>query len=188
MAHRIGLVSFLVLLAAGCATAGEHPAAETAAHPGAPKVDAVTRASWRELTPDEIITADDLRKEMLANPKLELYDARGKADYDKLHIEGAKLPLPAWFYSDLALAKEKVLQTPPNPDRALEQSMAGKPKDTPLVAYCNRDCKASAALLVKLKNQGFTNVRAMEEGLQAWEEKGYPTASSTGEIRRLSGL
>ena len=52
--------------------------------------------------------------------------------------------------------------------------MKSYPANQPVVTYCNSNCHASATLALRLKQLGFTNVRSMEEGIQAWQQKGYP--------------
>ncbi len=189
---------FLTVLA-GCATASDDsakntavetppqiaspaPAVVTSAEPvqtPAKAVDVATGASWRPLGPNEIISADNLRKMQLAGVDVLILDARDKTVYDTAHIEGAKTSLPAEFYREMSLFKKGVIAVPPDPDQALEQAMKGIPKDKPLVTYCNVGCKASAALFLKLKGLGFTNVLDMEEGLQSWQGKGYPVSIGT---------
>ena len=146
-------------------------------------VDAVARASWRPLTVDEIISPEELRGLQLTGKESVIFDARDKESYDKRHIEGAFLPLGSDFYEQSKLFKLKLIDTAPDMESELEKSTQHYPKNIPVVTYCNRGCKASAALLLKLKKLGFTDVRAMEDGIQAWEEKGYPVV---GDLSNLS--
>ena len=49
------------------------------------------------------------------------------------------------------------------------------PRDRDLILYCNCPNEASAAQAAKLlKNHGFTRVRPLHGGLDAWVEAGYP--------------
>ena len=142
------------------------------------RVDAVTRASWRPLTADEIISPEELRALQIAGKDLLIFDARDKESYDKRHIEGAFLPWTADFYERTRLFKLKLIDQAPDTDAELEKATRHYPRDLALVTYCNRGCKASAALLLRLKKLGFVNVRDMEDGIQTWEEKGYPVAGT----------
>ena len=128
----------------------------------------------RELRKDEIISPEALRELQLSHADFVLFDARSKNDYEREHIVGAVLPLSLKYYNDLALFVAKILPDRPDPQPDLAVSTQKYPKDKPIVTYCNRDCKAGTALLIQLKKVGFTNVRVMEKGLQAWEEMGYP--------------
>lgn len=49
-------------------------------------------------------------------------------------------------------------------------------KDTHIVVYCaSYTCPLSSKAWHKLKNLGFTNVKAYEGGISEWKQKGYPT-------------
>ncbi len=130
-----------------------------------------------ELTAAERISSYDLYKLMREEPGLLVFDARNKRDYDTLHIEGAVLPLPIKFYNDSELFKEGLLPKAPDVETSLAEFMKMHPKDAHIVTYCNRDCKAAAKLLRMLNRLGYKNVQAMEEGVQAWKEMGYPSVS-----------
>ena len=151
-AQRAGLLALVVL---GC-------------------LGAAPQTAWRELTADEIISADSLRKLQTDHADFLLFDARGKKSYDEAHIEGAVLPLKADYYSQEEANRTSGSLTPLDPEAALTEVMSLYPKDKWIVTYCNSNCKAAAALLMKLKSHGFTRVQAMEEGIQGWESKGYP--------------
>ena len=124
---------------------------------------------------DEIISADELRQKQLHNESLVLFDARGSQSYRDDHIEGAVLPMTQDYYDREELFRKGALpEEGSNQDDALGEATQKYPKETPIVAYCNANCGASAALLSRLKKLGFKNVRAMTEGIQEWERKGYP--------------
>ncbi len=131
-------------------------------------------ASIPELTQEEKITPDELRALQLKHAGLVLFDARDNQTYNEEHIQGALLPLPKSYYQDRELFRARVISEPPDLDATLAESMKHYPKDSNIVTYCNRDCKASAFLLAEIKKLGFTRVRAMEAGIGAWKEKGYP--------------
>lgn len=131
------------------------------------------------LSKDEVISADALRRLQEEKANFVLFDARYKPEYDKTHIAGAVLPLPLKFYNDQELFKQRIIPTPPNVEPALAEAMKAYPKDQRIVTYCNRNCTASVRLLREIKKLGYTHVQTMEEGLQAWQEKGYPTVVAT---------
>jgi len=133
-----------------------------------------------KLADAESVGADELWALRQSHADLVLFDARSKREYDTAHIAGAELPLPLTYYNDLALYNARVLPDKPNISDTLAVATKTLAKDRAIVTYCNRNCTASANLLRELKKLGFTNVRSMEEGLQAWKEKGYPVESLPG--------
>jgi len=55
------------------------------------------------------------------------------------------------------------------------------PPDREIVVYCSCPNEASAALVAReLAEAGFTNVRALNGGLDAWIAAGLPLAASGG--------
>ena len=66
----------------------------------------------------------------------------------------------------------------------LSDKMKDTPKESLIVTYCNSHCKASANLLRQFQKLGFTRVRSMEEGYQAWEKAGHPVVIG---VPRLAG-
>lgn len=129
---------------------------------------------WRELKPEEIISAEELRALQTDKKDFLLFDARNKRDYDLAHIQGAALPLPVRYYNDLALYNANVIADKPDTAVFLSEAMKAVPLQKPIVTYCNANCQSSTAVLLKLKALGFTDVRVMKEGLQGWEAGGYP--------------
>lgn len=52
-------------------------------------------------------------------------------------------------------------------------------KNTPIVVYCaSYSCPASSRAWHKLKNMGFTNIKAYEGGMAEWKQKEYPLEGS----------
>ena len=139
----------------------------------------------RELTEEEKITPEELRALQLKRADFVLFDARDNQVYDQERITGARLPLPIAYYQDRQLFRARVISRPPDLDATLAESTKRYPKNTNIVVYCNRDCKAGAFLLLQLKKLGFTRVRAMEAGIGEWKEKGYPV---TAGAPKVSGL
>ncbi len=125
------------------------------------------------------ISADEVRRRQVANKNFVLFDARSKKKYDLEHIEGAKLPLPEDYYRQDELYKNKMIAVAPDTDAALKDAMRQYPKESMMVAYCNRGCGASKVLMYKLKQLGFENSKFLKDGIDAWQEKGYPVTVGT---------
>ena len=135
---------------------------------------AVPGEAFSDLPESERISADELRSEQMAKKDLVLLDARDRKSYEDGHVAGAKLPLSENFYRQQGLYDTQITSTAPDRNAALAEAMKDTPKEAAIVTYCNTDCRASVHLLLSLKSLGFSNVKAMEEGFQAWEAKGYP--------------
>lgn len=131
-------------------------------------------ASQGGLGADETISVDELRQKQLRSEPFTLFDARGPKSYEDAHIEGAVLPMAADYYERDELFRKGTLPDAPNAEDALGEAMQKYSRETPVVTYCNSNCAASATLLFQLKKLGFQNVRAMTEGMQEWEKRGYP--------------
>ena len=129
---------------------------------------------------EELISVRELREIQELKGTVTIFDARSKRDYDLAHIQGAVLPLTPGFYEKEELYRKGVVKNPPDRESSLRESMKRYAKDTPIVTYCSVDCQASAVLLIQLKQQGFTNVRALSEGFQVWQEAGYPVGGNAG--------
>ena len=127
-----------------------------------------------DLDSREIISIEELQELMNKKANILLFDARGKAAYDQGHIEGATLPMPLAYYQEKQLLAAGVIGKPFDVDGSLSDKMKDTPKESLIVAYCNSNCSASVNLLRRLQRLGFTSVRSMEEGYQAWEKAGHP--------------
>jgi rhodanese-related sulfurtransferase len=127
---------------------------------------------------EEVISIGELKGKLDAQEKFILIDARNKKNFDEGHIMGAILSLTPEYYRQEELFRMGIVKNSPDSEAALVQAMQVYPKDQPIITYCNDHCQASAVLLLKLKRLGFRNVRAMEEGFQSWQKKGFPTDKS----------
>lgn len=142
----------------------------------APMPASAIQLSLKDLRKDELISVDELRDLQIKQTDFVLFDARARRSYQTAHIEGAVLPLTSAYYTQDELFRNKIIASAPDRAKALSEATQNYSKDTPIVTYCNRNCSASTVLLLDLKRLGFMNVRAMEDGMQAWEEKNYPMA------------
>jgi cytochrome c oxidase cbb3-type subunit 3/ubiquinol-cytochrome c reductase cytochrome c subunit len=100
----------------------------------------------------EFVSVDELKAALDAGARLGILDARATSDYIKEHIVGA-VSVP--FY-DVA--------------KSLDQL----PKDLWLVAYCGCPHAASQAAVKVLKDNGYTRLKVLDEGIDVWKEKSYP--------------
>lgn len=131
----------------------------------------------------ETISCDELRRLQLEKADFILWDARDKRSFDSSHIQGAELPLGEDFYKASELYAKGLSPEPTDAPSALEKRTAPLDKLKQVVTYCNRNCHASEVLAMQLQKLGFTHVRWMEEGLQTWEEKGYPVTVEVPKLR-----
>lgn len=129
------------------------------------------------------ISIDEVRSLQLEKIDFTLWDARDKRSFDASHIQGAELPLGETFYKASELYAKGLSPEAPDAPSALKERTARLDKSKLLVTYCNRNCKASEVLAMQLEKLGFTQVRWMPEGLQAWEEKGYPVTIEVPKLR-----
>lgn len=97
---------------------------------------------------------DAVKAELDRGAKLAILDARSPSDYVNEHIEGA-VSVP--FY-DPAPYLDKL------------------PKDVWLVCYCACPHAESGQLAQKLSSAGFKKVTVLDEGLNVWKNRHYPTA------------
>jgi rhodanese-related sulfurtransferase len=60
-------------------------------------------------------------------------------------------------------------------ERTLPADLAGRPKESPLVVYCEGgDCHSSLALAKRLHDEGFRDVRVFSGGWEEWRAAGLP--------------
>ncbi len=159
MPHKLslGLISTLII---ACFYLGSSHAAESTTKNG--------------LFPDELVSAETLLQKINNKESFLLFDARSKKSFDESHIMGASLPLTEEYYRQEDLFKDGLMKTPPDRAEALKTAMATIPKDTPIITYCNTGCHASSVLVLQLKQLGYAQAKAYEDGFQTWQQKGHP--------------
>jgi rhodanese-related sulfurtransferase len=126
------------------------------------------------LFPDELVSTEVLLEKINSKEPFLLFDARSKRSFDESHIMSARLPLTEEYYRQEDLFKDGIIKSPPDRAEALKTAVASIPRDTPIVTYCNTGCHASSVLVLQLKQLGFTQAKAYEDGFQAWQQKGHP--------------
>ncbi len=88
-------------------------------------------------------------------------DARPRG-YEDMHIEGAEFsPYPDGLPED-------------DPTEGIDQ-------DTRIVTYCVCPHAQSSRRAASLIDEGFTDVYALDEGLEGWYEAGYPVEGTSSE-------
>lgn len=108
--------------------------------------------------PQEVatITVDALRDQLQsAESKPLLVDVREPNEFEAAHIAEARLA----------------------PLGNVEKDLSNVEKDREIVLICRTGNRSGKAYR-RLAAQGYTNMRNVEGGMQAWEKKGYPVVAS----------
>lgn len=92
-----------------------------------------------------LISPAELAKALKNDPPPRLIDVRGDEERHIVTIDG-----------DLPATKERI-----------EEIQSSWSKDTPIVMYCHHGIRSIDAASF-LKNQGFTNVKSLQGGIDAW--------------------
>src|SRR5213078_3547090 len=67
----------------------------------------------------------------------------------------------------------------------IEKQLSQFPKDREIIVYCSCPNEVSSArLALRLQRKGFTRVRPLQGGIDAWRERNYPVEVRNG---RLTG-
>ena len=85
-------------------------------------------------------------------------DARGSNQYENAHIVGAPLS--------------------PAPNGGSNDPIADWPKDDRIVTYCGCPHHLSGLRAASLIDDGYEEVYALDDGFQAWIDRGYPLTGS----------
>lgn len=145
--EKIALVSIvIVLLAIACTPAtGVPPASEL--------VNNREKAATNVLTQDyRVLTVNEAKERLAANPKAKLVDVRSEAEYKAGHIERA-----------IVIPLEEV--------RAKAASELGK--DDEIIIYCHTGPMGAQAAGI-LMEMGYGNVSNIRGGIAGWQAEGNP--------------
>ena len=115
------------------------------------------------------ITTSELREMLQAGQAPLIFDLRSSAamEEDPVIIQGA-----------VHLASEEI-----------ESRLNEFPKDRDIIVYCSCPNEVSSArLALRLKRKGFTRVRPLLGGLDAWREQNYPMEARGAQIAGVSGI
>jgi cytochrome c oxidase cbb3-type subunit 3 len=102
------------------------------------------------------VSIDEVKKALDGKRRLIIADARAPSDYDSLHITGA-ISTP---YYDL-----RTLDDVPN-------------DGTWVLAYCACPHHVSGEVVAELRKRGYKNTAVIDEGIFAWQHKGYPVVAA----------
>ncbi|MGQ9850456.1 MAG: rhodanese-like domain-containing protein [Aggregatilineaceae bacterium] len=108
------------------------------------------------------VSVDDLAVEMIEKPDLLIVDVRQPEEYAESHLPGAiNIPL-----------------------RDLARNLDALPDlNAPIVVYCGTAFRSSIAMTA-LQVLGYTNVRSMKGGFNAWTAEEYTTTTDVFEAQR----
>lgn len=109
-----------------------------------------------ELRDDRFVAARAVKEALDEGSRMVILDARATSDWLRSRIPGA-IPVP--FYE-------------------LDDIIEALPRDgTWMIAYCACPHAASGRVVDALRRHNFTRTAVLDEGIEHWEEAGYPTAS-----------
>jgi cytochrome c oxidase cbb3-type subunit III len=118
------------------------------------------RAPEFTLKEDRYVSIDDVKKALDDKRRLVIADARPPSDYQSLHITGA-------------------ISTPYYEAKALDDL----PKDdTWVLAYCACPHHVSGQVVDELRKRGYKHTAVIDEGIFAWQHKGYPVVAAPGTL------
>jgi len=103
-------------------------------------------------TQARLVPAAEVFAQYDAGKAMVLLDARPPADYSQGHIAGA-ISVP--FYG-------------------VQEVISDLPEDVWIVCYCACPHAESGLAADALEDAGFTRVKVLDEGVNHWEEQGYP--------------
>ncbi len=110
------------------------------------------------LKEDRFVSIDQVKKALDAKRRIVIADARAPSDWLNLHIVGA-------------------ISTPFYDARTLDDI----PNDgTWVVAYCACPHHVSGEVVDELRKRGYKHTAVLDEGIFAWQHKGYPVVAAPG--------
>jgi cytochrome c oxidase cbb3-type subunit 3/ubiquinol-cytochrome c reductase cytochrome c subunit len=139
------------------------PAPPPPAPPAAPRRGPIVlnpkgRAPDFVLKDDRFVGIDQVKAALDKKRRLVIADARGPAEWSALHIAGA-------------------ISTPYYDAKALDDI----PNDgTWVLAYCACPHHVSGEVVDALRKRGYKHTAVIDEGVFAWQQKGYPVVTAPG--------
>jgi cytochrome c oxidase cbb3-type subunit 3/ubiquinol-cytochrome c reductase cytochrome c subunit len=110
------------------------------------------------LKEDRFVSIDQVKQALDGKRRLVIADARAPSDWLNLHIAGA-------------------ISTPYYDATALDQI----PNDgTWVLAYCACPHHVSGEVVDQLRKRGYKHTAVIDEGIFAWQQKGYPVVAAPG--------
>jgi cytochrome c oxidase cbb3-type subunit III len=141
------------------------PAVAAPGAPRAPRAEPVVinpkgKHAQFDLKDGRLVSLDALKTALDKKRRIVIADARAPSDWLNLRITGA-ISTP---YYDLA-------------------SLDDIPKDgTWVIAYCACPHHASGVVVDELRKRGYPNTAVLDEGVFAWQQKGYPVVAAPGMV------
>jgi mono/diheme cytochrome c family protein/rhodanese-related sulfurtransferase len=127
-----------------------------APRPGPIVVNPKGRAPEFKLKDDRYVSIDDVKRALDEKRRVIIADARGTPDYASLHITGA-ISTPYYDHT----------------------SLDDVPNDgTWVLAYCACPHHVSGEVVDELRKRGYKHTAVIDEGVFAWQQKGYPVVVS----------
>jgi cytochrome c oxidase cbb3-type subunit 3/ubiquinol-cytochrome c reductase cytochrome c subunit len=105
----------------------------------------------------KFVSVDQVKAALDQKRRLVIVDARPKSDWARQRIPGS-IPVPYYELGGL----DKI------------------PKDTWVVAYCACPHHLSGIIVDELRKRGHAMSAVLDEGINVWEQKGYPITKSPG--------
>src|SRR5262249_28042444 len=102
------------------------------------------------------VSIDEVKKALDEKRRLIIADARAPSDYEALHITGS-------------------ISTPYYEPRSLDDL---KNDGTWVLAYCACPHHVSGQVVEELRKRGFPHTAVIDEGIYAWQHKGYPVVAA----------
>jgi cytochrome c oxidase cbb3-type subunit 3 len=132
--------------------------------PAAPRtgpivINAKGRAPEFELKEDRYVSIDQVKAALDKKRRMVIVDARGPGEWSNMHIAGA---ISTPYYD------AKALDDIPNDDK------------TWVLAYCACPHHLSGDVVDALRKRGYKHTAVIDEGVFAWQQKGYPVVAAPG--------
>jgi cytochrome c oxidase cbb3-type subunit 3/ubiquinol-cytochrome c reductase cytochrome c subunit len=121
-------------------------------------LNAKGRAPEFTLKEDRYVSIDAVKQALDEKRRLIIADARAPSDFASLHIKGA---ISTPYYE--------------------AQSLDDIPNDgTWVLAYCACPHHVSGQVVDELRKRGYKHTAVIDEGVFAWQQKGYPVVAAPG--------
>jgi len=115
---------------------------------------------FTDLRDNRFAPIDQVAKALKDKKRIIIIDARAGSDWKRMHITGS---ISRPYYN------KKRLDDIPN-------------DGTWVIAYCACPHHASGEVVDELKRRGYPNVAVLDEGVFAWQQKGYPIVAEPGAV------
>lgn len=118
------------------------------------------KPSFTNLRENRFVPIDQVAQALKDKKRIIIIDARAGSDWKRMHITGS---ISRPYYD------KKRLDDIPN-------------DGTWVIAYCACPHHASGEVVDELKRRGYPNVGVLDEGVFAWQQKGYPIVAEPGAV------